>query len=174
MTRHRRTSMFFLRLGSSSDLLGSLQVMCNKIHPKDLQKDPKNVSKMLPLGSLGPHLAYLAFKTEEDRRKYSKLRPKWRHFWHFEFPLGHLGPLLEGPGVKIWCPRSILCTLLKHRFLLLFLLVFGGLGSPVELQMVASAPLWGPCGGLSVLFGCKKCCIEFWSHKVTKRSGRGR
>ena len=91
MTRHRRTSMFFLRLGSSSDLLGSLQVMCNKIHPKDLQKDPQNVSKMLPLGSLGPHLAYLAFKTEKDRKKYSKLRPKWRHFWHFEFPLGHLG-----------------------------------------------------------------------------------
>ena len=48
MARHRRTSMFFLRLGSSSDLLGSLQVMCNKMHPKDLQKDPKNVSKMLP------------------------------------------------------------------------------------------------------------------------------
>ena len=113
----------------------------------------------------------------QDRKrskKYSKWCPKWRPFRHFELPLGHLGPLLEGPGVKISCPRPILCTLLKHQFLLLFLLVFGGLGSPVELQMVASAPLWDPCGGLLVMFGCKKCCIEFWSHKVTKRSGRGK
>ena len=117
-------------------------------------------------GPWAPHLAYLASKTEKDRKKYSKWCPKWRPFRHFELPLGHLGPLLEGPGVKIWCPRSILCTLLKHRFLLVFLLVFGGLGSPVELQMVASAPLWGPCGGLSVIFGCKKCCIEFWSPKM--------
>ena len=125
-------------------------------------------------GPWAPHLAYLASKDRKRSKKYSKWCPKWRPFRHFELPLGHLGPLLEGPGVKISCPRPILCTLLKHRFLLVFLLVFGGLGSPVELQMVASAPLWDPCGGLLVIFGCKKCCIEFWSHKVTKRSGRGK
>ena len=125
-------------------------------------------------GPWAPHLAYLASKTEKDRKNTQNGVPNGDRFWHFEPPLGHLGPRLEGPGVKISCPRPILCTLLKHRFLLVFLLVFGGLGSPVELQMVASAPLWDPCGGLLVIFGCKKCCIEFWSHKVTKRSGRGR
>ena len=119
---------------------------------------------------MGPPPGLSCIQDRKRSKKYSKWCPKWRPFRHLELTLGHLGPLLEGPGVKIWCPRSILCTLLKHRFLLVFLLVFGGLGSPGELQMVASAPLWG----LSVLFGCKKCCIEFWSHKVTKRSGRGR
>ena len=115
---------------------------------------------------MGPPPGLSCIQDRKRSKKYSKWCPKWRPFRHFELPLGHLGPLLEGPGVKISCPRPILCTLLKHRFLLVFLLVFGGLGSPVELQMVASAPLWGPCGGLSVIFGCKKCCIEFWSPKM--------
>ena len=52
-----------------------------------------------------------ATKYEERWKKYSKWCPKWRPFRHFELPLGHLGPLLEGPGVKISCPRPILCTL---------------------------------------------------------------
>ena len=115
---------------------------------------------------MGPPPGLSCIQDRKRSKKYSKWCPKWRPFRHFELPSGHLGPLLEGPGVKIWCPRSILCTLLKHQFLLVFLLVFGGLGSPVELQMVASALLWGPYGGLSVIFGCKKCCIEFWSPKM--------
>ena len=77
---------------------------------------------------MGPPPGLSCIQDRKRSKKYSKWCPKWRPFRHFELPLGHLGPLLEGPGVKISCPRPILCTLLKHRFLLVFLLVFPGKG----------------------------------------------
>ena len=89
-------------------------------------------------------------------------------------PFKSLGPPLGGPRGENIVPKANFMHIVKTSIFTCVLLIFGGLGSPVELQMVASAPLWDPCGGLLVIFGCKKCCIEFWSHKVTKRSGRGR
>ena len=40
-------------------------------------------------------------------------------------------------------PVTILWTLLKHLFLLRFLQVWGGVGSPVELQKIAFSQLLG-------------------------------
>ena len=63
-----------------------------------------------------------------------------RRVWPFEFLLGHLGAHFEDPGAKKSVPKAskgnfvdIVKTLISHCFLW----VFGGLGSPVDLQMVA-------------------------------------
>ena len=83
----------------------------------------------------GPHLASKAEKKRERKRS-----PKWRPFWPFELLVSHLGSHLEDPGGKKSVPKTPkgnFVDILKILIFLVFLKLCGGLGSPVELQMVA-------------------------------------
>jgi hypothetical protein len=63
-----------------------------------------------------------------------------RRVWPFEFILGHLGAHFEDTGAKKILPKASkgnFVDIVNTLIFLWFLQVSGGLGSPVDLQMVA-------------------------------------
>ena len=106
-----------------------------------------------PWGHSGPPLSiFHRFSAKSS----SKRGHKWRPFGLFGFLLGHLGPHLEEMGSEMRCPRvpkSDFMDIMKTLIFLRFFMLFGGLGPPMELQMVVLRRSWGQLGIPWVAFG---------------------
>ena len=103
-----------------------------------------------------------------DAKNRRKRDHKWTPFGTFGRLLGHLGSHLEDLGSEMRCPKvfkSDFMDIVKTLIFLWFFMLFGGLGSPLELQRVVLRGSWEQLGthwgAFGRLFGGLERMIDF-------------